>query len=262
MHSFTITAAFAGLLALASAIDIQPRDAQSDHVEKLCFPNDKQGKPDLSAPCNQQESLIAQGVYGKSFDAVANSDDQDNATPLSNKTQQAYFCGGKGSQIWDLTSGCMNCERLHGDAGENFPSTVISMVSSAYCAGGGSTIGMTDYLFQFAVTYSNGALLMAAQTATAPDVLGSSKTAVSYYYTPASTTAGTASATGSASASAKDASGSASATKTSSGSANGTSNGTSTASSTAKSTGAAGALRAAAGGVVAMAGAAAVVLML
>jgi len=260
MHSFTITAAFAGLLALASAIDIQPRDAQSDYVEKMCFPTDKQGKPDPAAPCNQQENLIAQGVLGKSFDD-ASSNDQDDATPLANKTQQAFFCGGKGSQIWDLTSGCMNCERLHGDAGENFPATVISAISSAYCGGGGSSIGMTDFLFQFAATYSSGALLMAAQTATAPDVLGSSKTAVSYYYTPASTTAGTASATGSASASAKDASGSASATKTS-GSANGTSNGTSTASSTAKSTGAAGALRVAAGGVVAMAGAAAVVIAL
>jgi len=259
MHSFTITAAFAGLLALASAIDIQPRDAQSDYVEKMCFPADKQGKPDLTAPCNQQESVIAQGVFGKSLDDATSDDNNGGATPLANKTQQAFFCGGKGDQIWDLTSGCMNCERLHGDAGENFPKSVISAVSSAYCGGGGSSIGMTDYLFQFAATYSSGALLMAAQTATAPDVLGSSKTAVSYYYTPASTTPGSASATGSASG--KDASGSASATKTS-GSANGTSNGTSTGSSTAKSTGAAGALRVAAGGVVAMAGAAAVVLAL
>jgi hypothetical protein len=112
MHSFTITAAFAGLLALTSAASPQltsaspqPSDSPSDSADKLCFPTDKQGKPDFSAPCNQQEKLIAEGVYGKSFDSIMNSDSQNDPTPVANKTQLSYFCGGDGAQIWDLTSG-------------------------------------------------------------------------------------------------------------------------------------------------------------
>jgi len=199
MRSFTITATSAaslGLVLLQSAsattsysLPILRRDKESDYIEEICFPTTTESNgtmvPDLDAPCNGIQNVLAECTYGKSYAELSNLEDsEDDPTPASNKTQQSCFCGGTGSSYWDQMSGCMNCERLHGATDGWFPTAIVSSLSSAYCSGK-PTAGLADFQYEYAMTATAALEAMTASASKASDVLGGSKTAVSYYYTPA-----------------------------------------------------------------------------
>jgi len=262
MRSFTVTAtsvASLGLILLQSAsattsysLPILRRDEESNYIEEVCMPATTESNgttvPDFDAPCNGAQKVLAECMFGKSYEELMNLEDsEDEPTPASNKTQQGCFCGGTGNGYWDQTSGCMNCERLHGATDGWYPTAFVSALSSAYCSGK-PTAGMSDFIFEYAMTAT--AALEAISTGKASDVLGSSKTAISYYYTPASSGAHAAKTTSGGSAASATGTPGATTTAGSSGSAG-----------NATATGAAVPLRAAAGGAGVVAVVAAVLVL-
>lgn len=180
-------------------------------VDGACLPRYANGSYDQTAPCvalvKQSANclLVADGAHNSSS-LESDASLAAAAKRLFNGTlEQQCICepNQPGSGYFQNVAGCVECQRLHGDAGDWFPVQLVPSASSSYCALTSPTVNVAGFLAAFVGTASTPAL----GTSTVTDVLGSS-TAVSDYFTYTSpgtgglgsTTTATATATPSGSA--------------------------------------------------------------
>ncbi|CZT19892.1 uncharacterized protein RCC_05748 [Ramularia collo-cygni] len=184
--------------ALLLAGTIASTKAQSDpyaYIDSVCSPSNASGFPDLAFPCNAVQAIQAQCIYGPSgLDIITGAEAEPTSTPQTqqheesppraqnNATQQICFCK---SQFWDLTTACASCYSAHGDheleksAGKD----AVESMSRRYCdASAEPTLGLADFLFQFAGELDSSDDTSSNKTTEFKDPIGS-KTDVSLYYT-------------------------------------------------------------------------------
>lgn len=200
------TATLLAAFALTNAQSLSSPSEFSDPTEEACNPNNSTGMPDFNAPCNAVTAVEYQCIYGPDYLTAAlnagpynrlrrrqsssdddGSDDDDSLPMQSNSTQRTCICE---SQFFDQVKGCTACYTAHGapsDVDEGLvDDKAIASLSSAYCAASATpTLGLADFLFQWADSY-NASHPATATASTMSDPIGN-KTAVSLYYTPSVT---------------------------------------------------------------------------
>lgn len=184
--------------ALLAASIISTTNAQSDpyaYIDSVCSPSNATGYPDLEFPCNAVQAIQAQCIYGTtgldiimgdenpspSSSAQKRQSSPDDSLPKaqSNATQQVCFCK---SEFWSLTAACASCYSAHGDheLEKSAGKSAVESLSEKYCAASATpSLGLADYLFQFAGDFEASS---SPKTSKFKDSIGN-KTEISYYYT-------------------------------------------------------------------------------
>ncbi|KAF2162151.1 hypothetical protein M409DRAFT_27534 [Zasmidium cellare ATCC 36951] len=209
---YATTATLLATIALTTAqspSSVEP-SPYSSPAEEACNPSNSSGLPDFNAPCNAVIAIEYQCIYGPDYLTAAQSSgpynrlrrrqssssdddsddsDDDSLPEQNNSTQRTCICE---SQFFAQVQGCANCYSAHGspqgiDDGLSDASALASL-SSAYCAASATpTLGLADYLFDWADSYNASHPATATATAsTMSDAIGN-RTDVSLYFTPSVT---------------------------------------------------------------------------
>ena len=166
------------------------------YLNEVCAPPTLNASLDLSMPCNQNNVLYNECVFGRTFDEVWNStsgqwvkDVGEGWTQQSISNQRLCACE---SQFFPTLVGCTECWRAHGSNVEAFNATAASSISSSYCAASATlAVGLEKVMAAFyndtaAEALSGGDAKATSSVSAFSDPLKGS-TAVSYYYTPSVT---------------------------------------------------------------------------
>nr|POF14201.1 hypothetical protein CFP56_03225 [Quercus suber] len=162
---------------------------------------------DLTAPCNAVENLTYACTVGSL--TRPNLDAQGDTIEFSNTTQRDCICS---SQFWSVVQGCQDCLKAHGasaqvaggsagdggdDAGILLSPSDLASASASYCAASSTptadlfafleSLGPSPVPDSSSLSTTVSASDSSATSSTFSDPLGETATAVSLYYTPAVT---------------------------------------------------------------------------
>jgi hypothetical protein len=166
------------------------------YLNEVCAPPTSNTSLDLTFPCNQNNVLYNECVFGRTFAEVWNTTSGEWVKDLGEGwTQQSIgnqrLCACE-SQFFPTLVGCTECWQAHGSNVEAFNATAASSISSSYCAASATpTVGLEKVMAAFyngsaADALSGGDAKATYSVSAFSDPLKGS-TAVSYYYTPSVT---------------------------------------------------------------------------
>ena len=156
------------------------------HLDSVCQPGMSSASVDFNAPCNVWTYLLLACAYGQKIPVDKFGLEMPKGPMQSNSSQRLCVCE---SQYWAAAQGCSDCYKAHGageDVGLALPHTLISSMSSSYCAATATpTLGLVEFQASFVEKPQFKSLFSsntAKPTSTFSDPIGN-KTAVSLYYT-------------------------------------------------------------------------------
>ncbi|KAK4631176.1 hypothetical protein CLAFUW4_03380 [Fulvia fulva] len=184
------------ILLSAAIAYAQTDDSSSEtYISSVCAPTNSTGFPDWNAPCNAAQAIQVQCMYGESyFQELLNQygnpgkrQARNEDVPMQpNAAQRTCICQ---SQFWNQANGCADCYKGHGlsEAEAGITNKDITSISSQYCAASSTpTLGLADWLFQYADSMASASPTATAKSSSFSDPIAN-KTEVSLYFTPSVT---------------------------------------------------------------------------